>query len=729
MSYFENARQGVCIILIFIGLTFLPETSNAQAVDGSSTGTNANRPYLIYTLTLPEGSCHPNTAEFPPPAICSADTLPVGTPDFPDGFFVMLGIFDTGSSSVVLDNDENTIPLSSTAALGLCRPGFQRCEGPFQNGDDTRRSASPNIPPQLDVSLWSFDTLISGAGIIREDFDSPHAVVPGIRVVATSTGVSVRRALLGAPITNQFVAHIDFTDNVTRDVVFVDEFTGAQTTLFAPDDPSIPEPLFDADLTPFGETTPSSFDNATRDRRFFLERFTFSNGSNVVEQEDDISGALTSQVRAHFDTGSPRTQVTRAMASLLGLPGPGDPCTSPQCISLPSGEGEFQNCHLIDRFVIPGSNGSYEYRIDNPYVCVDEDAPAFDGPSDVLIGMNYFRTTQILVDGPGRRLGLYQGLETFLFSTIETQVDFNIEQGRVNEITISELNPGYPPLTPEEVSVVLGNVVFYWTVHFNDDSDRVAQNVRLWLFERIPGTPDPGPLPSFQGRPPGEFLHRFPPGNNTFPRKEDTPLFTGFILPSWQVVQGAHELITDFDTEHDNREWPQRRALARWDHPDPQGSFMLWPIEGVPLRVSIAGLGPSTDLLLLFELKRLGRLYLVARPVTVTAQINTETDLDSNNCFLSSLAPDGLDQQLDSLRDFRDEVLLASDSGKKIVETYYSWSPVVLERYRNSAVASYATARFVEIAAPIAEGVMAIQQEIRLDFERSDQLLQSALTE
>jgi hypothetical protein len=330
---------------------------------------------------------------------------------------------------------------------------------------------------------------------------------------------------------------------------------------------------------------------------------------------------------------------------------------------------------------------------------VREDETAWGGPSDVIIGMNYFRNTQILFDGPGRELGLYQGLETFLFSTIETNVSFDIEHGRVNPITITEGNPGYPDGLESPIVVVLGNIVFFWNVFMESSSEHVAQNVRLWLFERRPGSGDPGTLPSYQGRSPGEFLLRYPSGDNSFPRKEDTDLWDDYIDPFWRVVPGAHEVIDDFTTERENEEWPQRRAVAVWDHPSPNGDPELWLVDGVPLRVSIAGLPDQKDLLLLFELKRFGRLYLVARPLRVAPQINSETEIDTNNCALSVMVPEHMEPQLDELREFRDEVLMASAPGRALVDAYYALSPTFVAMAGESEGMRQLMTRFVEEAA------------------------------
>ena len=196
---------------------------------------------------------------------------------------------------------------------------------------------------------------------------------------------------------------------------------------------------------------------------------------------------------------------------------------------------------------------------------------------------------------------------------------------------------------------------------------------------------------------------RYPLGDDTFPRKEDTALWNDYIAPSWQPVEGAHVTIDDFTVERENEEWPQRRALAAWDHPDPNGQNMLWVSDGVPLRVSIAGLPPQKQLLALFELKRFGRLYLIARPITVNSTLNTETTFDSSNCFLSSLVPNRLERQLDVIRSFRDEILMASATGRDLIDLYYALSPRLIDIAEHYPLISSSTARFVEFIAPLVD--------------------------
>jgi hypothetical protein len=391
--------------------------ATAQAIDGASTTEDALRPYLVYTLSLPNGSCHPNPGF--PQSPCPEDHLPVGVPDFPNLFFIMLGIFDVGSQFVVIDNltpgpgNPNEGLFSTAKALSLCLPdNAGDCPGPFAGGDPTAQSNSPFIPPALTVSAWGFAAADEPAGLQLTTFNDPESSTTGVKVRVTGRTVPLLRALVGAPVANEVLAHIDFANPIGRTFIF-GPFTGADVTFFEPGDPGIPTPMYEVDLQRFGRTTPGSFDNATRGERYFLMGFSFTNGGTTIAEGDPIAGAATSQARALFDTGAPRATVTRAMADALGMPDAAAACAPPDCVV--SGLG--LKCHKIDNFELTANDGSGKYAINEPFVCVDEGAgtfseidPDFDWASDVIIGMNYFSETQILFDGPNDLLGLFVGV-------------------------------------------------------------------------------------------------------------------------------------------------------------------------------------------------------------------------------------------------------------------------------------------------------------------------------
>jgi hypothetical protein len=175
----------------------------------------------------------------------------------------------------------------------------------------------------------------------------------------------------------------------------------------------------------------------------------------------------------------------------------------------------------------------------------------------------------------------------------------------------------------------------------------------------------------------------------------------GFRGTSSTPVCPGYRRLVDVATERENEEWPQRRALAMWTHPDPGADTGLWLSDGFPLRVSIAGLGPTTQLLVLLEVKRFGRLYLVARPVQVTSAINTETEINTDNCFLTAMLPPDMAPQLDVLKEFRDEVLMASVGGRKIVDYYYAVSPRLIDAARGHQFIAKATQFIVNLMAPL----------------------------
>ena len=203
-----------------------------------------------------------------------------------------------------------------------------------------------------------------------------------------------------------------------------------------------------------------------------------------------------------------------------------------------------------------------------------------------------------------------------LFNTQKTELWFDVSKGRANPITISAGSPGYPPL---ELRPEYGNLVFYWLIKMQSSSDKVAQNIRLWLYQPKAGR-NPAMDPPSYGLGSGHFLLRYPPGDNTFPRKEDTQLWKDYIGPNWELASGAHVTVgsSNYDAELAGTSWPGSRALAQYNHPDPGGDPAFWQAAGIPLRVAMQGIEREQLLLLLFELKRYGRLYLIARPVKVT---------------------------------------------------------------------------------------------------------------
>lgn len=265
------------------------------------------------------------------------------------------------------------------------------------------------------------------------------------------------------------------------------------------------------------------------------------------------------------------------------------------------------------------------------------------------------------------------------FSTIKTELFFEVDQGRQNPIRFSTGSPGFPPLEP---TPDFGNVVLYWLVKMSANSAKVAQEIRLSLYRPLPST-NPSLTPPSYGLGSGHYLLRYPLGNNTFPRKEDTQLWADYVAPNWQIAPGSHDTIDAgiFQTELAGTQWPGQRALAQWQHGNPGADPGFWPTTGVPLRVSIPGLGEEELLLALFELKRYGRLYLIAEPMRVKPIIS------SGICFVATAAYGSCHSpEVTVLRRWRDEVLMRDSLGRLAVNAYYRISPPIARMIANRKI-------------------------------------------
>jgi len=123
------------------------------------------------------------------------------------------------------------------------------------------------------------------------------------------------------------------------------------------------------------------------------------NGSNPPV-ESPASGPISQPYRFLYDTGNFATQITEQVAGLLGIT-ESTPPDDTQMI-----DGIVRNGYVIDRVEMDASNGSNTYVINDALVFVK---PSLGGSVDVNIGSNFFETTQVLVDLPLNRLGLYTG--------------------------------------------------------------------------------------------------------------------------------------------------------------------------------------------------------------------------------------------------------------------------------------------------------------------------------
>jgi hypothetical protein len=258
-----------------------------------------------------------------------------------------------------------------------------------------------------------------------------------------------------------------------------------------------------------------------------------------------------------------------------------------------------------------------------------------------------------------------------LFTTAKTELFFDISKGRANPITISTGSPGYPgqDLRPDHA-----NLCFYWLIKMRPTSDKVAQEIRLWLFKVRDGS-SPSMDPPSYGLGSGHYLLRYPSGNNTFPRKEDTQLWKDYINPNFELAAGAHMTVgTNYSEELAGTTWPNARAMVQYIHPSPDGDPGLWQAAGIPLRVAMPDLAGDQTLLLLFELRRYGRLYLIARPVRVRRIVKPGIVCPFKSTFGSS------SDEVAVIQTWRDTHLSRTALGRTLIKVYYRFAAPTLSR-------------------------------------------------
>ncbi|MFX1284709.1 MAG: CFI-box-CTERM domain-containing protein [Promethearchaeota archaeon] len=256
------------------------------------------------------------------------------------------------------------------------------------------------------------------------------------------------------------------------------------------------------------------------------------------------------------------------------------------------------------------------------------------------------------------------------FTTIESEIIYSVDHGRVNPINITEGNPTLPSYPPTETEVDWGNVVIKWNLN-RQNSDEIPNKLELHLLKPKASVADPYSIlnpPEYLGHGErGNYTVRFPAGDDTFPTKEHSPLWQDYVEPNWEPVQGAwieHEQYVQ-GAERDNTEWPGDRMGHRFTF-DLESEIS--PVV-VPLRVAKSGVNVDGEPFLLFlEIRRYGRLRLYARPVIINPIIG--------KCFIATAAyGDPLHLKLDILRGWRDESLGKTSFGNSIIKLYYKLSP------------------------------------------------------
>jgi len=392
--------------LMLVAITVLATGSFVAAQEIVGTSTVGPRMNHIFTLRIPSGSCHPNPAFYSPVTTLNctmdADTLPVGP-----GIFYQFGIFDTGSNTVALNNipavdSQGGVLFYSTADfLDLCVPGVGvDCAAPVGN--------PPRVPflPNLDMRLWGLGAINPANG--GAPLDSPQAelgnLVPRLSPILVN--------LIGAPVANNVVTYVDLTTVIGNNYTPV---PGADITFYNVGDPSIPIPLYELELARFGDTSPT-IEGANRGSFYSVVNFAFNyNGASVATGDiltlPPTAPVPTRQARVFLDTGNTTTQVTKPVADALGITA-ATPIDATLGINLPGGNVVTVACYAISNAVFAGIGGAHQYVISSPLICV-RDVEFFglsSDPHDIILGNNYFEQTQVLLDGPSNRLGLFRGV-------------------------------------------------------------------------------------------------------------------------------------------------------------------------------------------------------------------------------------------------------------------------------------------------------------------------------
>lgn len=260
---------------------------------------------------------------------------------------------------------------------------------------------------------------------------------------------------------------------------------------------------------------------------------------------------------------------------------------------------------------------------------------------------------------------------------IESEIKYKIEYGRENEIIIEEGVPPFPPEPPLFACETLKNglVLIKWIMNKIQESGMVPPNwYDLHLFklkDEYYSDPEMVPNPPFDGH---DIVR-----SDTVPKKENSYIWKEYILKYWEYVNGPRFDQTCPDDEHDILEpsdrWPGERSIHHIHFTRPDDGFFY----AKPINLIVTGIIPSsctTKFLILLTIKRKGRLRLFARPIKIRLKI------PSYECpFVKATKGHPLFLELQVLRHWRDERLVKSKLGRKLIKTYYalshSISPIV----------------------------------------------------
>ena len=371
-----------------IQVTLTVEATGQQYLfDGTTVGRSGYLPVHLFTLA---------------DAATGNDIYPVGGTDncatTPTPPCYLFSYFDTGADIVVI-----TGPDAAALNIGTASDGNAH--------QDTR----VRINGLAAVDAASLEAPLGPYG----STGGAQAEVLDVRVgpANVSNRYDPGATLIGAPVANEVLALINFTDVVTRgpycEGTYCANLQAPNIQFFMPED-QVPDPGLVLQLERFGSTDPSLVDGATKGQKYFIRNVAFGHGQEVVTDDQTVDAPLA----FFYDTGAPRTLINTELAAALGLQrstngrftGGVEECWE----EIPGNEG-----YAVDRITLFGATpGSGAYTIENAVVCVDERTTPeirqmYDDPHtgtirrvDAVIGTNLFMYLPILFDGPGNILGI-----------------------------------------------------------------------------------------------------------------------------------------------------------------------------------------------------------------------------------------------------------------------------------------------------------------------------------
>ena len=320
-----------------------PYSGTQIVVDGSG-HKYGPLPVIFYALTAPDG----------------LDVYPLG-----EGAFSLFGLYDSGSTKVRINNLDPPNRVSgpnweNSDAGHLNLAGVETVNLRLNSIKDRQEDGNIPIGPP-------------GSG------NEPQVDVQNLDVMPEEVDVS----LIGAPVVNQLVAVIDYT-NLYSDPAIEYAGTGIyppSIDLYWPEEVE-PVPEIALTLEPFGSLASG---DATPGYRYWLRDIVLQEGNNVVTDQQNEFTFL-------FDTGTTMTLINDRVADSLGLSAV-DPDFD--CFGKPDAG------YYIDSVSMYGSDG--RYRVEDAAVCWNQDKII---TGDAVIGSNFFNQVQIILDGPKNTLGI-----------------------------------------------------------------------------------------------------------------------------------------------------------------------------------------------------------------------------------------------------------------------------------------------------------------------------------